>query len=212
MTLAPDVLTNPLGVFYRWGGLTLNDNVTIQGTVILNGTSSDPKMSLEGDNITLLPAEIPMLEGTSQRVEIPVALIKDDLEIDSDTATINGLVSVWDRFEVKWGADTAALNFSGRLLTDTLIIEPRLGWTNDEGWWRDLANSFLAQLGEANAIDYYPQWVEQQQSLPVTPAIRFTPSASPVTYHWHDWTKPLFVAHPNDNGLVWDLIEWTDNY
>ena len=37
------------------------------------------------------------------------------------------------------------------------------------------------------------------------------PDPAGVSYHWLDWSQPLFVLHPDDGGLKWDLIEWQDN-
>ena len=37
------------------------------------------------------------------------------------------------------------------------------------------------------------------------------PESIPVAYHWHNWDQPVYVPHPDDEGLRWHLLEWTDN-
>jgi len=213
--LAPDTLTNPLGLFYHYGYLALEDNVTIEGTLIVHGSgwfSSFADLEIKGISVGITPAAIPSLDGSSQTIELPVLYVADDLKIDDDADTsIRGFVSVMDDFEVKPGDGDTELDFQGRLIVKDLKLGPRDDWKESESWWRDHATAYLDQLGDANPIAYFPSFLEDDDDKVVRSVVRITPDTAGPAYHGHDWSGPLFVAHPNDTGLVWDLIQWTDN-
>ena len=57
--LAPDPVTNPLGLFIRHGSVRLGDNVSIQGTIITDGSSTGPDLTFDGQNIHLSSADLP---------------------------------------------------------------------------------------------------------------------------------------------------------
>jgi hypothetical protein len=50
-----------------------------------------------------------------------------------------------------------------------------------------------------------------QQGYDPKPLLTIKPDPSPVTYHWKKPYDPIYVPHPTDSGLRWDLVEWTDN-
>ncbi|HRX80489.1 MAG TPA: hypothetical protein P5307_15575, partial [Pirellulaceae bacterium] len=67
-----------------------------------------------------------------------------------------------------------------------------------------------AQLGGSSPNPYFPTWPQTNHALDYQPKLTIQPDPSSVSYHWHDWSKPLFEAHPDDGGLRWDLLEWQD--
>jgi hypothetical protein len=58
---------------------------------------------------------------------------------------------------------------------------------------------------------YFPPWVQANASLSQQANIRFRPDATAVTYHWPGGSNPIFVPHPDDDGLLWDMLRWTEN-
>jgi hypothetical protein len=211
-TLEPDMVNNPLGIFYRSGALTLGNDVTIRGSLIVNGSSWVPDLYLDGKNINLSPSSIPKLNGSSQQIELPVALVRDDFRVrDNTNSTVKGLVLAGDDFEIQSGTASDTFELEGRLFTKELLVRERSDWDQSASWWRSRANEFLAQVGKDSSSRFFPRWLEQQRHFAVEPKIRIKPAANPVSYHWHDWDSPLFVPADGDAGLRWDLIEWTDN-
>ncbi len=121
------------------------------------------------------------------------------------------MIMVWDEFECVTGSQATGCDWEGRLATGTLHVGARQEWMQSATWWREQANAFLAQLANAQAQRYFPQFVEATGGLVVAPQLRIKPAGQPTTYHWQDWQNPLFVPHPNDGALRWDLVQWRDD-
>ena len=66
-TLGPDPATNPLGIFWRDGNLTIRNNVTIRGSLYCRGT-----VSVEGTGVQFTSADLPAVYGTQSPVRLPV--------------------------------------------------------------------------------------------------------------------------------------------
>ena len=75
-TLTPDPVTNPLGIYYNSGNVTLGSNVTITGTVV---TGLD--LTITGTNVRILPMDLPAVEGTTPPVRLPSVVALDDLRV-----------------------------------------------------------------------------------------------------------------------------------
>ncbi len=109
-TLAPDPIANPAGIFYRPGGLCLYNNVSIQGTVITQGNSTGDLL-IYGTNVHLQPVDLPALQGTTAAVELPVAVLGDNLTLEAGAnASLAGLVAAGSDLDVltdtQYGAST----------------------------------------------------------------------------------------------------------
>jgi hypothetical protein len=212
-TLEPDMAANPLGIFYRNGELTLNSNASIQGTLVVDGWSSVADLFFSGTNVNLSAAYVPPLDGSSQTLELPVAIVKDDIRAyQGSDATVRGFVTAGDDFELQAGQDSMRYDLEGRLVTGELLVGERWNWDESDSWWRERANEFLTQLDAAGALPYFPQWLEKEHALPVEPKLQIKPPSQPVSYHWHGWNGPLFVPRDGEGGLRWDLIEWTTDF
>ncbi|MFV1965489.1 MAG: LamG domain-containing protein [Pirellulaceae bacterium] len=211
--LAPDVLTNPLGIYYRLGAVTLLDNVSIQGTIITSGSSMGPDLTIDGTNIHLSAVDLPSLDGDDQVVQLPAAIVKDDFIVTSNAraSTLRGMVLTWDAFLFQNGTDRSEFTVEGRLLVDELRLENRNEWSHHPFWWADHLCRFLAQVNDPEGTAFFPLWLQEHHGLDPNPKLIIQPEASPVTYHWQNWSQPLFVRHAADQGLVWELIEWKDN-
>jgi hypothetical protein len=72
----------------------------------------------------------------------------------------------------------------------------------------------MAQLHVPSQPDhtpYFPAWLANATPRNPKPLVQLGPDPDGPVYHWQNWDQPVYVPHPNDEGLVWDLIEWTDN-
>ena len=212
VSYAPDVQSNPLGLFYRNGALTIDDGVFLRGTLIVDGIGSVPDLNVEGYYINFTPTNLPALDGSSETVQLPLLYVKDDIEFGSNSASMfQGLIMACDKYEVRSGGSATYMYVVGQVLSKEFKIYKRHEWDNGETWWRNLANAFLNQLEGPNPTSYFPQYVGPQLGSPsASPSMQILPPASGVRYHWHDWSGPLFVPHANDSGLCWDIVSWTD--
>lgn len=105
----PNPVSNPLGMFYRSGGLRLYDNVRIRGTVITRGYSQDD-VTIYGRNVHLEPMDLPLREGSVDvSVQLPMALVGDEFVLSSDArASIAGLLVIGREFRVSEGPQGAS--------------------------------------------------------------------------------------------------------
>lgn len=205
----PDPQTNPLGVAYHTGRLTLEDDIDFEGTILSFSNGGD--IYLEGSNIQLRPAWLPPLDGSTDTYYLPTAIVSDDIRVrDEADAAIEGLVVAWDDFELTSGGDDTALELEGRVVAKEFQAESRSEWVKSQSWYREQLWDFRYQLeaGGSSVVDYFPQWLEQEESLTVAPKLKIRPPASDIRYHWQNWDEPIFQVHPSDEGLRWDLIRW----
>jgi hypothetical protein len=212
LTLGPDPLTNPLGVFRSSGSLAIYDNVRIMGTLITD--SSSPNVQIYGKNVVLEAANLPNLEGSGQLTQLPVALVQDDLRVHSlSDVQIRGSVVVWDEFELRRGAQTTKFKMTGSLLTAGMLLRGRENWVMDLLQWQNHYDFFLLQslnVLNPNRIRYFPEYMEKNVGLIMQPTLTFQGDSSGVSRHWHDWSQPLFQADPSDPGLRWNLVRYED--
>ena len=209
--LGPDPLTNPIGLFRRGSRLTLRDNVSIQGTIIMHG-HSNPDLDVDGDNVTIIPVNLPAIYGDGATYQLPVAIVADDIHVTSGSSgTLTGMALTWDDTEVSHGSQDTSFEMQGRLVAGEFEVQGRSQWDQSTSWWKTRLNKFMDQLAEPNAEPYFPLYVEADKELVQRPKIVFRPDPAAPSYHWHDWSQPLFVAHPDDGGLRWDLLDWQDD-
>jgi hypothetical protein len=207
-TLEPDPLTNPLGIYARTGGFTINDNVTIRGTLIVGDT-----IHIHGDNVNIQPHNLPLLEGSSQPVQLPVMISGKDMHIENvSNVTVQGMATMVKQFEIKQANQNATiLNWQGRIVCKELKVKKRDEWDHSSNWWHNRLDEFLTQLNGSSPFLYFPEWLEVNYGLQAEPVLTIKPESSAVTYHWQDWNLPIFLPHDNDDGLRWDVIRWEDN-
>ena len=228
LTLGPDPATNPLGLFRSSGALAIQSNVRITGTIVTD--SSLPEIQIHGTNVLLQAASLPRLEGSNQTWQLPVALVKTYLRINSNSSSqIKGTAIVWDDFEIKTGSATTQFTLSGNLFTAGLNLRGREGWTmtatdwtNDYNDFNDtggllggllasLLNTVRSALGlPAGATVHFPEYMQHQRGFTIQPALTLQPDSSGVLPHWQDWTQPIYVKDPSDPGLRWNLVRYED--
>jgi hypothetical protein len=228
LTLEPDPVTNPLGVYRSRNSLAIYNNVHIKGTIVSEGTS--PDIQVHGTNVTLEATNMAGLESSSDTFQLPVAIIKDDLRFHgTSNATVKGVAVVYDLFELAQGAPTARFSQQGSLITNGLSLRGRSNWVMTEDQWDDdyddfngsggllgalldgLLNTIRGVLGLGPGDEvYFPEYMQHVRGFTIQPALTFSPDSSGVKPHWHNWSLPVYVKDPADPGLRWNLIRWTE--
>src|SRR5271165_6819504 len=78
VSLAPDPVNNPLGIFFNSSDITLGNNVSMTGTLVSGGT-----VNLTGSGINLLPYSMPSLAGSSTPIRLPTIVAGNSLHAAS---------------------------------------------------------------------------------------------------------------------------------
>lgn len=211
-TLQPDPLTNPLGVYYREGEVQLGDNVTIQGTLLQNGHSSNVVFS--GKSVQIKPVDLPAVYPSTQPVQLPVVMARRDLQIAAGAqGSITGLVAAWRRFDVATDHQgESSVETACRIVAQDLNIHALNEWKSlDEFWWHWLYALYYLQ--QSTGYKYFPSWLKAALGLDYSPRIVIQPDTRSVNYHypWLSTSNPIYVAHPDDGGLRWEMVDWTEN-
>jgi hypothetical protein len=216
-SIAADPHTNPLAVFRSDGYLRLRDNVSIQGAVITGGFEAD--IDVTGQNVTWTSPALPALEDQSpgETVHLPAALVSDDFTLDSGaTLTLQGALMVWDELEVEKGATSTAFALQGRLLTNQLEINGYETW--DSVNWSNAYSNFMGLLGLNEILGlllgdnrYFPGYMQTTYSLQVAPKVTIKAAPSTANDRWQDWSQPVYAAGSGDEGLIWDLLRWSES-
>ncbi len=209
--LMPNVETNPLGIYRRAGALRFDDGVSVQGTIITSGSQAD--ICIEGNNVSLEPATLPALHGSTTPIQLPVAMAADDVRIRPHTGTtIRGYVMAGDEFSWDQGDSDVNCLIEGKLLCGKLKLYGRTDWQNvSDASWESWLKEFIDQSGTPSSTKHFTTWVDDKKGRCYDPLLTIRPATTAVTYHWQDWSQPIFVVHPSDAGLIWKIIRWVDD-
>jgi hypothetical protein len=209
VTLTPDPVTNPMGIFYNSGSATLGSNVTITGTVFSGGD-----LVVTGTNVHILPYNLQAVEGSTTPIRLPAVMSLGNFRVATGAnATINGTMYAAQKFLVDDGVEATALAITGNVIVGVDIrIGERNEWENYGSWQWDVFNTlFSAQLSANNAIPFFPQWMATYQGRNCVPLLTLKLDSTPVVAQWQNMSNPLYVVGSSDSGLHWDLVSWTDN-
>jgi hypothetical protein len=215
VTLGPDPLANPLGIFRSSGTLNVQGNVKVTGTIIAETGGSD--IQVYGTSVVLQGNSLPLLSGSTQVYQLPLILGKDDFRMNpACDVQVNGFAMIWDEFELKYGSPSTKFALTGNLATSTLLCRGRdTQWNLTTAQWATQYANFLTNLSLGLAdparVAYFPDYLQKQLNMTVQPILTFTASSSGVKPHWHDWTQPVFQPDTADPGLRWDVVRWEDN-
>ena len=206
VTLGPDPLANPLGIYYYDGSITIRSGVTIHGSLFCKDD-----IRIEGTNVHFQPFELPALHGSEDPVRLPVASCQNLIVKQTAGGSMTGLVAVFDKFQVDKSPDTVAFAITGRLITRKLYIKEREPWDSQN--WPVLYGAYDDELDDDDTptTPYFPVWLRDKHGLDPKPLITVLPDATAIRYHWHNSQNPVYLPHPDDEGLRWELVEWTDN-
>ncbi|MGB9689950.1 hypothetical protein [Thermogutta sp.] len=206
VTMVPDPLTNPCGLYFRSGNLTLQDNVQWTGTVIVTGD-----VILSGSNVSLRAVSMPPVSNKQGAVELPVLVCKN-LRVEPGTRRqIEGLVGAFGEVQIKKASDTTDVQFLGKVFATRFRIDPRTPWDSVD--WDKKLSDFQKQKPNATGDNkYFPLWL-RQFGLDPAPKVRFTDRTPVITYHWKDATNTVYAPAPQDYtaiestpGLRWKIV------
>ncbi len=196
VTLAPDPVTNPLGIFYRNGSLTLGDNVTIQGTLLVTGT-----LQVSGQNVQLQPASLVNVQGNSTAVEMPVA-IADTVRLNSPaTGQARGNVVCWSEFRTASGSQSLQYTINGRVVTNRFRYEAREEFSS-QPW--SLVYFFFQYSNDDHP--YFPNYAAAFGANPV-PDLTIQPDTTIRQDQYFSFTNPFYAVGSGDAGLYWNVLE-----
>jgi len=223
-TYQPHPVDNPLGFFYRSSALRLHNNVRIRGTLITQGNSQGD-LHIYGQNVHLEPFDLPLYEGgASTVVQLPVAMVGDDLLIHGDArANIAGLVLVTREFRVDEGSQDASVSWtvtSGESALPVVQVVrrhlPQLSATEAERLVRAgcvKAGGGVAQLDTRLAAG---------QTLVVYPYVLLSRVVTRNVYvggrwewyywfDWWDWQHDRFQAQQGDANGIRHFPAWVES-
>jgi len=204
VSLEPDPLTNPLGVYACSGSVELGNNATIRGTLMC---ANDLK--IDGTNVVLETPDLPPLQGSSAPVHLPLISCKD-LVLEQDVSvSMTGLLAVFGEMEAASSAGHPPIAIEGKLvLSEQLTVEERPEWTAvNWGLWY-----FVFGLnGGTGNLGYFPYLVSLPPlNLPYQGVFTLKPPSTPVEFHWSaNFTNPVYVPKTGADGLRWDIV-WRD--
>lgn len=222
VTLKNDPKTNPIGAYYRLGGVRVYENVKVQGVVFLAG-STDADLEFYGANAQFDPVELPALQGSdvasTAPVRLPTIFAADEVRfIPGSQTQINGLVVALNRFSVDENSyANLALSIRGKVAAQNVQIARRSEWIHDSAWWSSACSNYISQYlqpwGEANFPLFLQGW-----GLAAEPRLKILSDSSARLYHWQNPNNPIYVPHSNDAtplapsspGLRWELVTWSD--
>ncbi len=199
---APDPLTNPLGIYYYNGNVDVRSNVTFRGSLICGGN-----IALTGQNVHFESVDLPVLHASSEPIRLPVVICKKFIVGGQCSGSLTGFVAAREEFVRRRRlGETTSFDITGRILArkEVRLKAPQI-WRDAP--WNVYLTSFLSQYP---AIEYFPLWAATQGFDPA-PSLTIQPDPGAIAYHWHNWNEPVFLPHPNDAGLQWDVIAWVDD-
>lgn len=201
-TLQPDPRTNPLGIFYRNGTVSIRDNVTVRGTLFCKDD-----VKIEGTNVHIEPVDLPNVDDSGLPFRLPAVVCRNFLVTSAGGGSLRGLAAVFDRFEVQKSSETVEFAVSGRLITQALYVKERQPWETLS--WKNEYDAFeeVEEDLEDGATLYFPEWLRHDPK----PRITIAPESTSARYHWYIPDDPVYLPHPGDDGFCWDMIRWTDD-
>ena len=231
-----DPVSNPLGVFHATGDVYFSGSTKFVGTALIEMSgSTGGTLDLTGTGNNFEAVDLPPLYGTTTPIQLPVVIAENDVVARaSSETTISGMVWSGDTFESAANSASGQLDIEGSVVAKTFHSYGNSFWASmGESVWQDAVALF--RLQKINDLDldvqsvanwsvffylpnksfnYFPDLLDAALNGSGTfmdPVLTLQPKSIPVSYHWHDWSEPIFVPHPDDGGLRWDLIKWTDS-
>jgi len=203
VTLGPDPLSNPLGIYYRDGNLTIQSGVSIRGSLFCQGD-----VQITGTNVRFDPLDMPNVYPAQTPLRLPVLTCNNFTLTPTGGAIVNGLLAVFVEFKIQQSSETVTFPLTGRLIACKITINERQPWNSLN--WGNYYNSFWWQLFLPHPQPYFPVWMGSQGRSP-QPRLTFQQDTTAVAYHWFSPYNPIFISHPDDGGLRWELVRWIDN-
>jgi hypothetical protein len=205
-TIGASTTTNPLGIYKAGGNVALKTGTKFTGVLFADGTTDE--LGLDGTGVEINGLNLLPLSGNSTVYQLPASLIRNDLVIKNNSSSrVRGLVMNWSNFEIDSGSQSTVFDLQGRLFTEDLSIAPRTEWTDLSGGnWQSEYSDYKNQT----ALKYFPDWMAASPyKLNPQPRIKFQPPTA-VSYHWPDWSQPIYTKAAGDAGLRWNIVSWKE--
>lgn len=203
-TIGADVTTNPLGIHFSSSNVTINDNVVIEGTLLV-----EADLDLRGTGIVASAVSAPALDGETKPVRLP-PIACDDLDVGNTdvSAQFSGTVIAWRSSLIRWGESDVQFDLAGRLITDEIAVQSRWDWPLFSSQWNTVYSNFVAQ--EAGGNPYLPSYMGSAYSYDPSPLITISPDSGVTREHFQDPDDPIYAVKAGDDGLVWDVVWMAD--
>ncbi len=210
VTLTPDPVTNPLGIFYASSNATLANNVNVTGTIVTSG-----RLTITGTNVQISPFQLSPLDASTTPIRLPSVIGQNGFQVDSGaSAAITGIVYCGHDFMVDTCTENTALAITGNVIVDDgFQVQSRTEWNAYSATeWDTYYTLFAAQLQLSNAIPFFPKWFFITTTRNYVPLVTIKADSSTVVPHWQDWSTPVFAIPSASSGLQWDIVSWTDRF
>jgi hypothetical protein len=204
VSLGPDPITNPLGIYYCDSNLDIQGDVTIQGTLLCTRN-----IQITGTNVQFQPVNMPALYDSPQvPVRLPVLTCQNLTIKPTAGGSLTGLLAVFDQFLIEKSPAIVTFPMTGRVISRKFYINQRQPW--DGLNWGNYYTNFMFQRILPFGVPYFPVYMGNQGYNP-QPKLTFKPDPTAVAYHWYNQYYPLYVPHPSDADLRWEMVSWTEN-
>lgn len=202
--IAPNVVTNPLGIFVGGNDLKFYAGTSFTGILFMDNNKD---LTFQGTGTQLNGVNL-ALDGTSSVYQIPALMESDQLIVEDGTGTtVNGLMICWQKFVLKSGTQDTVFNVQGRLFADEFKLGKRDEWDGISGGNWSLQYSLFNVFYPLQK--YFPVWMKLSSYNLTYPKIVFQPPTN-TNYHWPDWTQPIYTKAAGDVGLCWNIVSWKD--
>lgn len=204
-TLAPDPVSNPLGIFFNSSSVSIGNNVTITGTLISGGDVNITGSGVVINSFNLLP-----MSGTTAPVRLPAVVAKNNFYCNSTgQAAVNGVIVAGKQFWIDSGSQNNVVSVVGRVICGPFVISARTQWNLTATTWTTQYNAWKTVKA---VFPFFPVYQSIFNSLNYIPKLTVTPDTTVFANHWFDLTTgPIYVINSTDAGLRWDLVDWRDN-
>ncbi len=209
-TLEPDIETNPLGIFRFPGNISLENQVTVRGTLIAQNNGSD--IRIRGTNINITGMDLPALDGDSTVYQLPTLIAGDDIEASySVNANIEGGIATLGDLKFNNMYSDAVFRLNGQAFVEKFDLEARSEWSTLAYYSAYHLTNFMNIVGHANTSANFASWLNETGNARFEDNVRIDLPETPPTYQWPDLSQPIYQKGDADVGLVWELVRWKDD-
>lgn len=208
--LEPDLDTNPLGIFRCAGTISLENDITLRGTLIAQNAGSD--IMLRGPQIKITGVNLPALDGDSTIYQLPTLLASDDiLAIYGVNATIEGAIAAIGDLQIDNLYSNSLFQMTGQAYVDQFALNAKSEWSAVAYYSTYYLTNFVNAVGHANTSANFASWLNETSSAKFENKVKIDLPENGPTYQWLDLNQPIYQKGNADTGLVWELVRWQDD-
>ncbi|HEY2147927.1 MAG TPA: hypothetical protein VGH32_08320, partial [Pirellulales bacterium] len=112
VTLAPDPIHNPLGIFFSSNNVAIGNNVSITGTLICAGA-----VNITGTGVSFQPVTMPPLWGTTAPVRMPAVVCNNNFYCGSGiNVSVVGTIVAGSQFTIDQGSQNDRFSLKGHVI------------------------------------------------------------------------------------------------